>query len=65
MARTFTPKVNRLIRYRKANGWWRNAIITNVVNATTVDVRFGHAGGTAAGIVKQTAHAQTNVWKPW
>ena len=65
MARPYTPEINRLVRYKKANGWWRNGIITSILNSTTVTIRFGHSAGTAVNVVKQTAHGQTNVWKPW
>lgn len=65
MARTFTPEINRQVRYRRTNGSWRSAIITGITSNTIVNLRFGRSAGTQAAAVKQTSKTQVSVWKPW
>ena len=66
MARPFTGEVNRHVSYRRADGRWVPAVITNVDSASVFDLRIGHAvGNTPQNVPRKTTVSGTNVWQPY
>jgi hypothetical protein len=58
------PKVGRHVTFHTASGKPRSGTITTVTNATTLNLRVGHTGGTATGSTKRTSGARAGKWRP-
>lgn len=64
MARVYTAKINKHVRYYDANKLPRPGIITAVSSNTVVDIRIGHAGETISAATRSVDPRTASSWAP-